>query len=286
MGVKEHIPWQLKFAAKLVLSRLPLPYRAWKKAGTFCLGGMERPEYALGVFSRHFTSASFAKKHQAFTALELGPGDSVFSALIARTFGASHTYLVDVGPFASLDLDLCRRMEFHLRAVGLHPPSLENCSTAAELQAVCGFEYLTEGLASLRRIPSGSADFVWSHAVLPHVRRGDFMSTLVELRRIQSSEGIASHHISFGSVLGGGMNDLRFSERLWESPLIANSGFYTNRIHYEELMHLFRVAGFTPEVVRSTFWTTLPLTRREMVAPFANLTDQDLQVSTIHVHLR
>jgi SAM-dependent methyltransferase len=286
LKVKEHIPWPVKFAAKIVMSRLPLDYQAWKKAGLFDLGEMQHPEYALEIFQRHFTSANFEKKNQAFIALELGPGDSLFSGLIARTFGAAHTYLVDIGPFASVSLDDCRRMTAHLRSVGLQPPAVETCSTLDELQARCGIEYLTGGLNSLRAIPTASVDFVWSHAVLSHIRRDDLMSTLLELRRIQSPSGIAAHHTGFGSVLGGGMNDLRFSERVWESSFIANSGFYTNRIHYHELMRFFAIAGFTPQVVRSTHWATLPLKRRQMAAPFANLGDDELQLATIDVQLR
>jgi len=286
MEVKQHVPWQLKFAAKLVLSRLPLDYHVWKKAGLFDLGGMDRPEYALGIFRRHFSAANFTQKIGEFTALELGPGDSLFSGLIARAFGASRTYLVDVGPFASTNLAGYRQMESHLRELGLEPPNLDNCSTFDELKTACGVEYLTEGLASLRRIPSNSVDFMWSHAVLAHVRRDDFLPTLLELRRIQRSDGVGSHHTGFGGILGSDMNDMRFSKRVWESSFMANSGFYTNRIHYEELLQLFQKAGFEPEIIRRSLWTTLPIPRRKMDRQFAGLRDQDLQVSSIDVLLR
>jgi SAM-dependent methyltransferase len=283
---KQYIPWQLKFAAKLVLSRIPLSYHIWKRAGVFDLGGMRRPQYAVDIFCRHFTSAGFARKDKDFTALELGPGDSLFSGLIARTFGAAHTYLVDVGPFASTSLEHFRKMEAHLRDLGLQPPSLDGCSTFRDVRTTCRLDYLTDGLASLRSIPSASVDFVWSHATLAHVRRNDLLPTLMELRRIQRPNGIGSHHTGFGSVLGGGKNDVRFSERVWESPFIANSGFYTNRIHCEELMRLFRLAGFDPKIVRRTYWTTLPIPRQKMAAPFSTLPDADLQLSGIDVHLR
>jgi hypothetical protein len=227
MHVSQSVPWQLKIAAKLVLARIPLSYRFWKRAGLFNLGGMERPEYALSVFRRHFDAANFARKRGNFVGLELGPGDSLFSALIARTFGASRTYLVDIGPFMCPDVTFYRHMEFHLREMGLQPPSLANCSTLNDVISACSAEYLTEGLGSLRKLPSGSVDFVWSHAVLQHVRRSEFLPTLLELRRIQCSEGVGSHSVSISDILGGKLNDLRFSRRIWESSLMANSGFYT-----------------------------------------------------------
>ena len=62
---------------------------------------------------------------------------------------------------------------------------------------------------------------------------------LLELRRIQRSEGVGSHCVSISDILGGKLNDLRFSRRIWESSLMANSGFYTNRLRYRELLRLF-----------------------------------------------
>ncbi len=285
MVVKQYIPWQLKFALKLVLSRMPFNYRLWKKAGLFELGGMERPEYALKVFRRHFDAAVFPRKSGEFTALEIGPGDSLSSALIARTFGASRTYLVDVGPFASADLASYRQVASHLRGLGLQPPNLENCSSIEQMMAACSAEYLTEGLASLRKIGPASVDFIWSHAVLGHVRRADFLPTLVELRRIQRPDGVGSHHTGFGDILGGQMNDLRFSDRIWESSFMANSGFYTNRLRYQEVLRLFRQAGFEPEILKVTRWKTLPTPRRKMAQPFASLPEQELQVSGLDVVL-
>jgi len=285
MHAYQSIPWQLKVAAKLLLSRIPLGYDAWKRVGLFKLGGMERPEYALKVFRRHFDPANFARKRGDFVGLELGPGDSLFSALIAHSYGASRTYLVDVGPYTCCDLAIYRQMECHLRELGLHPPSLANCATVNDVLAACSGEYLTEGLASLRRVPSGSVDFVWSHVVLQHIRRDEFLPTLLELRRIQVSEGIGSHRVSISDILGGGLNDLRFSQRIWESSLMANSGFYTNRIRYSELLRLFRVAGFDVQLRSVERWDKLPTPRRKMAEEFAVLPEDELRVSGFDVLL-
>ena len=286
MHVYRGIPWQLKIVAKLLLSRIPLGYNLWKRVGVFNLGGMERPGYALKVFRRHFDAASFARKREHFVGLELGPGDSLFSALIARSFGASRTYLVDVGPYTCSDLAIYRRMEVHLRELGLHPPSLASCASVSDALAACSAEYLTEGLASLRKIPSGSVNFVWSHAVLQHIRRDVFLPTLLQLRRIQVSGGIGSHRVSISDILGGDLNDLRFSHRMWESSLMANSGFYTNRIRYSELLRLFRVAGFDVQVRSVQRWDKLPTPRQKMAEEFAMLSEEELRVSGFDVFLR
>src|ERR1700685_4708840 len=83
MEPHHHVPWQLKIAAKVVLSHVPLSHRLLNKVGVFNLGGMLRAEYAVGVFRRAFQNAEFARKNQPFVALGLGPGDSLFSAVIA-----------------------------------------------------------------------------------------------------------------------------------------------------------------------------------------------------------
>jgi hypothetical protein len=128
--------------------------------------------------------------------------------------------------------------------------------------------------------------FVWSNAVLPYVRRNEFVPVLQELRRIQRPDGVSSHRIPIKDIIGGNLNDLRFSSRVWESSIMANSGFYTNRLRYLELLQLFRVVGFEPEVVRKKRWQTLPTPRRKMSEEFARLTEEDLHVCEFDVLLR
>jgi len=145
---------------------------------------------------------------------------------------------------------------------------------------------MTEGLDSLRKIPSASVDFVWSNAVLPYVRRNQFVLTLQELRRVQRQSGVASHTIPIKDIIGGKLNDLRFGRGIWESPLMANSRFYTNRLRYQELLRLFREAGFEPDVIRIGEWETLPTPRRKMAKEFATLPEEDLKVAEFDVLLR
>jgi len=281
----QQVPWQLKLAAKVILSRVPVSHRFLSNAGIFNLGGMEDPEYAVGVFRRHFQNAVFGRKQQPFVALELGPGDSVSSVVVASAFGASATYAVDVGQFADKETEHYRELENYLRASGLNPPSLANCSYLNEILTVCNGRYLFNGVGSLKNIPTGSVDFVFSHSVLQHVRRKDFVPLLAELRRIQRPDGVGSHTVSIADILGGNLNDLRFSQKTWESELMANSGFYTNRIRYHEFLDFFRDAGFVPQIYRTARWETLPTPRSKMAPEFASLPESDLQVSGFDVYL-
>jgi SAM-dependent methyltransferase len=285
MDHHQQVPWQLKIAAKVVLSRVPLSHRLLNKVGVFNLGGMLKPEYAVGVFRRHFEKAEFARKNQGFVALELGPGDSLFSVVIARAFGASAAYGVDAGDFAADRVEPYQQLESYLRQKGLNPPSLARCSNLRNVMEVCNGQYFVNSVESLKRIPTASVDFIFSHTVLQHVRRKEFRPMLAELRRIQRPDGVGSHTISISDILGGNLNDLRFSERTWESDLMASSGFYTNRIRYNEFLRYFQEAGFIPQVYRTAHWDRLPTPRSKMAPEFACLPESELQISGFDVYL-
>ena len=169
---------------------------------------MERPEYAFGVFRKHFGRVEFACKSEGFVGLELGPGDTLFSALIAKAFGASKTYLVVVGPSADLDLAPYRRMASFLTEHGFTVPDIQDCHTWEKLAEACSSHYLTMGIHSLKDIPSSSVEFVWSQAVLEHIRRDDFLPIFRELRRIQRTGGIGSHRVDLQDHLDGALNNL------------------------------------------------------------------------------
>jgi SAM-dependent methyltransferase len=286
MNVNKAIPWPIKIAAKIVISRIPSNYRLWQRLGIFKHGFMEQPAYAYQVFKKHYDRVSFTRQGKGFVSLELGPGDSLFSALIQRANGGAYTYLVDVGPFAIDDISQYQHMRSFLVEKGYAVPDITEMSSLDQLLNICDASYLTKGLASLREIPDKTVDFIWSQAVLEHIRLHDFAAILNELRRVIRPDGVCSHRIDLTDHLGGGLNNLRFSRRIWESEFMANSGFYTNRIRYLEMLELFSQAGFTVDVVGVDRRTELPIIRDNLAAEFRDLHDEDLLVSGFDVILR
>lgn len=280
------VPWYAKIAAKLVLSRLPLRYAFWRKLKVFVHGSMHDPEYAHVVYHQHFDRSRFARKHGGFVALEVGPGDSLSSAIVAKTYGARVCYLVDSGAFAIEDMAPYRATGDYLRSLQLSPPDLSDVSDVKGMLARCDAVYKTQGLNSIREVPSGSVDFIWSQAVLEHIRRREFLDFMRELRRVLRSDGVCSHRVDLRDHLGGALNNLRFSTRLWESDWMASSGFYTNRIRYGEMMDLFGQAGFGVEVLGVDRWHSLPTPRRALNIFFRSLPNEDLLVSGFDVLLR
>lgn len=281
MTLANKLPWYLKIPAKVVLRRIPVD---WRGLPVFRHGAMVDPDYAVRVFESHFGRSGLAGG-AAFTVLELGPGDSLATALIAAAHGASRTYLVDVGDFAGTDPAVYRRLARELAARG-HPPPAPEFNTVREMLDSTGARYLTTGLQAFAQIPSGSVDLVFSHSVLEHVRREEMADTLREMRRLLRPGGVASHNIDLRDHLGGALDHLRFSRRIWEAPLMANSGFYTNRFRHGELMEMFRNAGFHAELPEVHRWPGLPTPRARLGSEFQMMSDDDLRVSGFDVVLR
>jgi SAM-dependent methyltransferase len=294
-ALSRHVPWWVKLGSKLVLARVPLPYTAWRNLGIFKHGAMLDTGYALHVFEYHFRHARPDWTPDR-TILELGPGDSLATALLARVHGAARTWLVDRDAYASARIDSYRAITEKLNAEQLntdqvngdrvnadspkHPkrPPIPPFASIDAMLEWSGATYLVDGLRSLTAIPDGSVDFSFSHAVLEHVRRHEFDATIRELFRAAAPGGLTSHRIDLRDHLGGSLHNLRFSRAWWESPFAASSGFYTNRLRMPQIIDCFRTAGFEILSTRETRWPALPLARRKLDAEFAAMTDEELTV--------
>jgi methyltransferase family protein len=271
------MPWWMKIGAKMVLSRLPVSYDRWRSIGLFKHGAMQRPQYALDVFARHFEHAR-PFLADGFTALELGPGDSLASAVIARAHGARRVYLIDAGSFAtSTDVspynEICEELARRGRPVAGAPFA----GLPAMLEAA-GAEYLTGGFASLASLPDNSVDWVFSQAVLEHVALPEFAATVGHLYRIQRRGGPCSHRIDLQDHLDHNLHSLRFPRDVWESSLFAASGFYTNRLRAGQIVDIFSAAGYRIVSRRDETWSALPLPAAKLHAEFRALPQSELLV--------
>lgn len=287
MGVTSRLPWWAKMSAKLALARLPVPYGFWRRAGLFRHGEMNLPARAVKTFDNYYNLASrHAPLTPGFSSLELGPGDSILSGLIARAYGASRAWLVDAGAFADTNIAACRQTAEMLRAQGKLVPDIGLATNLPEVLRQADVEYLTQGTTSLASIPDASVDFFWSQVVLEHVPRAEFPLLLKELRRIVSPNSIGVHSIDFRDHLGGGLNNLRFSREIWEGEVFRGGGFYTNRIRPREMLRMFSDAGFDVEVVSQTRWPHMPIARNQLAHEFRGLPDEDFMVAEIEVIVR
>jgi len=278
--------WALKIFAKLLMAKLPLPYTFWKSLGVFRHGCMDSVDYPIKIFNLHLQRAFPHGLPPHSVILELGPGDSIASAIIASAYGVKHTYLVDVGSFATKNLAFYRFLASNVRSRGINAPDLSSAASFEEVLHICNAEYLTSGISSLRQVRTGSIDFVWSHSVLEHVRKNELETVLLELKRVLKPDAPSSHNIDFQDHLDGALNNLRFSNRLWESSFFAKSGFYTNRIPAVTMHGMFKTAGF--EIRQEGFgkWPALPTPRSSMHADYRMYRDEDLINRTSHLLLK
>ncbi|MGL5794062.1 MAG: methyltransferase domain-containing protein [Waterburya sp.] len=286
--IKAQLPWWFKVLSKMVIYRLPLPYQFWQSISLFDDGKMEVPDYAYNVFTKHFQQVSENKSlPEKFVSLELGPGDSLFSALISHSFGGGKTYLVDAGDFTIQELEPYKEMVDFLKQKNLPlPAGIDEADSVSEIMDICDASYLTSGLSSLKSIESNSVDFIWSHAVLEHVKRSEFLDIMKELRRIVCDDGVCSHLVDLRDHIDCSLNNLRFSEKIWESKFMTNSGFYTNRIQYPLILDMFKEAGFAIKSTKVDKWESLPIKRSELDKQFASFTDEELRVSNFSVILQ
>jgi len=285
MSIKSWVPWWAKIAGKVALSRLPFAYQLWQNVGLFRHGAMDSAAYSTSVFHTHVQRAGLTATLNGKTILELGPGDSIATALISKAHGA-RAILIDRADFARLDLTCYLDLAQLLEKLGLAPPQLTDARSLNDVLDACEARYLTDGLNSLKELPSRSVDLVFSHAVLEHVRRAEFLETQIECRRVMRTDAIASHRIDLRDHLGGRLNNLRFSEALWESQFFSFSGFYTNRIQFSEMLDLFSKAGFSVELGEVERWDVLPTSRDKLAEPFRKKRADELCVSGFDVMLR
>jgi len=279
------MPWWSKIIFKIILSRLPINYGQWVKMKVFRHGNIDNLWSPCKKFLLHFNNGYPEEKPQKFYCLELGPGDSVASGVIAKGLGASKTYLVDVGEYATHDIDyyraLCREMKKH----NMPAPDLTGVNSFKDLLKVCNIEYLTDGISSLSTIPTSSIDFIWSHSVLEHVRKNTFSDVVSEFRRVIVDTGRMSHNADLKDHLGGALNNLRFPERFWESDFMANSGFYTNRIQHQDMLCQFKKGGFNIVKNEVARWDKLPTEISRMDSLFKNISVDELRICTTHIKL-
>ena len=106
------------------------------------------------------------------------------------------------------------------------------------------------------------------------------------LRRAMAPAGLCYHNIDLQDHLAYALNNLRFSDRIWERASIASSGFYTNRIGYGEMLEMFRESGFSTEILTVRHFATLPTPRAKMSPRFRSRSDEDLLVSGFTLLLR
>lgn len=272
------LPWWAKLSGKLALSWIPNKHTLFRGIGLYVHGAMLNPDCALRWYLDHVEEMGVPHLPAStnLTILELGPGDSVATALIAACREQHSAILVDSGRH----VDFSRSHYDALIQVlsRLHPgrPILDRmraAPTVKDLLEVCNARYLTNGLDSLRTLASSSVDLVYSAAVMEHIRLAEVTPIIAELFRVLRPGGVMVHTIDFRDHLAESLNSLRFPERVWESGPFRNSGFYTNRIRADSFFQVIETVGFHPISRQNDEWDVLPIAPRKLHHSFRDRHD-------------
>ena len=277
------MPWWIKIILKIILSRLPIDYQKWSGLDLFRHGNPNDMLQYIDKFNKHFNLAFSEQKPVDFVCLELGPGDSIATGIIAHSFGAKKTYLFDVGDFAIKDINYYKEFSKKLSKNKIKTPDISEINSFEELLSKFNIIYLKDGLESFQEIPNSSVDMIFSHSVIEHIRLAELPVIISELYRVVSKNGIMSHNIDLMDHLDYSLHSLRFSKSLWESNFFVKSGFYTNRLRYSQIIKIFTEKGFTLTLEESGKWPSVPINLKKIHNEFNHLTKNDLLIRTMHV---
>ena len=273
--------WLAKIIIKMILSRFPINYCIWKKFRIFRHGQMENFDYSKSIFEGHYKDLNKFNPITNPSILEIGPGDSLFSMIFSRKYSTNKFYLLDIGDFANKDVRLYRDLIRNLKSQDyLKNFNIKNEPSFDELLSYSNAKYMTSGLIDFRKLRNQSIDYIFSHSVLEHVRIYELEELISQMYRVIKPGGIISHNINYKDHLSESLNNLRFNEKIWESDLMANSGFYTNRVPAIKMHSLFKNIGF--QILKEGFgsWSKLPIPRSKISNDFISFSDKELSNCT------
>lgn len=93
----------------------------------------------------------------------------------------------------------------------------------------------------------GDFAHVDNSAVLEHIRKNIFMDSIDYMSRFMRAGGMCYHTVDFTDHMGGGKNQLRFPELVWEDEDHYRMDNYTNRIQFPEISKAKELLGYVPE---------------------------------------
>ena len=300
--------WKVKLAVKILSGKIaPLKF-ILTKIGFFRHGKMDSMEYAISVLNLHLNrvwdphpapadeghpppevkppQALLPLKSGGGTCLEIGPGESLMTMILARAAGFERTLLVDYGWQINDDIQCYVEAANFLRENGSNVPGIFPKDRIEDVMAKYSSEYLVGGIDSMRQIQERSIEFSFSQAVFEHIPKNQVREYLRQLKRVGKPLGVSSHVIDLKDHLGGSINQLRFPESRWETPSVYNSGIYTNRLRFSQWLKLFEEEGLEYDVIEKKEFPALPIKRNQLSEEFKELPEQDLLVSGFGVVFR
>ena len=273
------IPWWAKAAIKIFLSLFPFTYHFWEKLNIFRHGDYHKsPKQIQAVFDRHVNYYKSNLRGDPVVMLEMGPGDTLAHCISGKCKNLKKFFFIDVGDFAMKEVQHYKDFSEYL---GINLKSETFLGLLNETNSI----YHTDGLDSFSYIEDEVVDFSFSHAVIEHIEREEFQKTLKELYRVHKKHSFSSHWVDLHDHLGGSLNNLRFSNKFWETKLIKNSGFYTNRLRMSEIVTIAKDSGFEVKIEEAYSWEKAPISKSSMHSSFHRFSEEEMRICTFLMFL-
>lgn len=245
--------------------------------------------YNLDVFNKHIKKMD-AESLNGTTLVELGPGDSLSHAALAYDRGVERMYLLDIADLASANRlvsaneieEMCNMM--HLENDFIR--KMKNGDTMLSFMERLNAFYLIDGLNSYADVPDESVDYIFSQAVLEHVRLNIFEKTIEETYRMCKHGAKCSHEIDFSDHLGGKLNHLRFSSEVWEDEIHTSMPNYVNRLGLSRMIEIFEKCGFEIINVEKGLFEKQQIDRDDLDKSFQKWSDDELLVNWAWIVVR
>lgn len=278
--IKNCIPWRLRYYIKLQEAK----------------GGIQLGDTVKQQRTIEENNAAFYKALRVFdindfkgkTVCEMGPGQYLSNAFLEYQLGAEKEILLEIADFVGVDRAVDQnimRLDPKYEAVRALPMRDTNETWGTYLQKI-NATYSINGFEGYGEVSDNSVDYVFSISVLEHIRKRIFSDTMKELYRFMKHGAMAYHTVDYKDHFGGGKNQLRFSEAVWEDEIHYKMDNYTNRITCSEMCILFEDIGFEIVGIKKRRFKKLPIHRSKLAPCFAEISDEDLLIESAVFTLR
>jgi len=306
---------KLKLLVKGLIRYLPGVKNLLKKRKT---GGTDESRYCYSIWMRHLINYSATNKIIPETVAELGPGDSLGTALAALLTGTKKIYALDVIKYwdNKRNLKIFEELVILFKNKANIPDNKEYPKIRPELQdysfpsKIISDKILKSSLEKKRldlirkeimdcnnpnnifisyKIPwnntdiisLNSIDFIYSQAVLECI--DDLDSTFAVLHKWLKNNGYMSHTIDLKphGLTNKWYGHWTFSNLEWK---IIKGGrkFLVNRLPYSSYINLHLAYNF--EILVKSVIKSRPIKNRNKLSKnFRNLSDEDLKISGLYI---
>ncbi len=256
-SIKQKVRFYIIFIIKIFLYSIPIKYKI-RKHFFGKHRAMDKVEYSREVFDKHVSShIDFKERKRPKRILEIGPGDSCFTAIMAMEIGVEEIVLIDKD-LSSINISLNKLINKGIIVERYH--DLDQNNYKAE-DYILESKHQKNKSIKLKIIESDfkknninigkSFNVIFSNAVLQHLNCQQLENLIKLSIKSAKKETIHSHQVRFTDHISG--KDQKFDHHsvpkaIWNNYFIQRLPFWTNRLEKDDYLNLFYKYGMRVNV--------------------------------------